>query len=259
MILSCYPRSGSSWFVRVLADSFDLYLTNKDQSYKNEGYSSRYEKAFAQSKDKSIAFIDKSHYESFMATKSIEMNIDDKFIFLYRDPRDAILSYYYFLFHRKKQVSREIVFQYVRHFQLGNAFALGLGRYDKVSFDKFFYVFAKYQIKRWIQYYEEWCHRPGVLSLSYEEVVCDTKSALLKVATYFDIEYDENLVGKAIEKWSIENTKLAFNDTGLDKNERMVRSAKTGEWKETFSAEYLNLFEQELSVCSYVLDGCRNS
>lgn len=45
MIVSCYPRSGSSWFVRMMADQFDLYLTNKDTTYLEDGYSSRYQKA----------------------------------------------------------------------------------------------------------------------------------------------------------------------------------------------------------------------
>ena len=242
MIVSCYPRSGSSWYVRVLSDAFDLYLTNKDETYKNEGFESRYEKAKILSKEKDIAFIDKSHYASYSETTQIDMNIDNKFLFLYRDPRDAILSYFYFVFFRQKKASKKIMLEYLKNFQFKKFFILISGNYSKITFEDFFKVFAEYQIKRWKKYYIEWSNRDNVLALRYEDILNDTIGSVKTVSTFFSLEYDENRVQKSISKWDIESTKKAFADTNLKQNERMVRSAKYGEWKEKFSDDINQMF-----------------
>ena len=253
MIVSCYPRSGSSWFVRVLADALGLYLTNKDESYINEGYSSRYEKAKALSEKRKVAFIDKSHYESFEKTRLINMNLDNKFVFLYRDPRDAILSYFYFVFYRQKKVSRKIALEYLKRFQLKKYMTLVSGQFDKVTFEDFFYTFVIHEIKRWKNYYAEWTGRENVLTLRYESIVNNTKKNVKQVAAFLNIDHNEDDIRKSIEQWSLENTKKAFKDTSLKKEERMVRTAKFGEWKDKFNQKTIDLFDSEFKSLEDVL------
>ena len=244
MIVSCYPRSGSSWFVRIVSESLNLYLTNKDRTYLSEGFGSRHEKAKALSSGGQIAFIDKSHYESFRRTKNLKQNLDNKFLFLYRDPRDAILSYFYFVFFRKKMASRRLIVQYLKEFEFFNAYTLISGDFGNITLEKYFETFAKYEIKRWKKYYREWHDRPEVLSLRYEDVVKDPVIAIHQVANYIDSPFDEDLAKRVIEKWDITNTRKAFGDSSLPENARMVRTGKSGNWKEELTQDHLALFDK---------------
>jgi hypothetical protein len=222
-----------------MSDAFDLYLTNGDEDYKKDGYKSRYEKAKALSNEKNVAFIDKSHYESFEETKKTKMNIDENFIFLYRDPRDAILSYFYFMFYRKKNASRGIIFEYLKQLQFKEFFQLLFGQYNNVTFEKFFYTFAKYEIVRWKSFYQIWVDQENTLALRYEDIVNDTEKSLKEVAKFFNLDFRDDKVRECIQKWSLENTKIAFNEIGSDKEEQMARNGRYGEWQEKFDKKPL--------------------
>ena len=112
MIISAYPRSGSSWIARVISDSTNAYLTNEDRLYNNYFNRKAIKKLvtfaksyyyFKKSHNLNIAFITKGHFSDFEIMQNSYRNLDGRFVFIYRDPRDVMISYFFFVNCRKNQ------------------------------------------------------------------------------------------------------------------------------------------------------------
>jgi len=202
---------------------------------------------------KKIVFLEKSHYSSHEKALALEVNLDDKFIFLYRDPRDAILSYFYFTFKRKKHVRFSIMMAYLLRLEVKQFFTLLSGNYDNVTFEDYFYTFAKNQIESWREIYFGWTHKPNTLTLCYEDLLLDMKGTLQQVAAFCDFRYCDAKATEIISKWDVENTRTMFNDHNKNPDERMVRTGGNSEWRALFDQKTINLFNHAFNDIPEVL------
>lgn len=146
MLISSYPRSGSTWFSRVLADSLDVYLAEGDYRVPNSA-----EKIFikiSRLHDQKIspAFILKQHIEKYETAQKSKNNLDQIILYIFRDPRDVMISYFFFQAYRRRKsvlfTYRNIIKEFLDLLTGGRRWRPNIFRFGKSQkFDTFFSEF----------------------------------------------------------------------------------------------------------------------
>lgn len=231
MIISAYPRSGSSWIARVISDSTNAYLTNEDRLFNN--YLSRkkikkivtFAKSYyywKKSNHFDIAFITKGHFPDFKIMKNSYWNLDSRFLFIYRDPRDVMISYFFFINSRKNK----------RKFQ-------EIPKSELVDF-------INSTASSWRSYMDSWMESP-CSKIAYENFLKDPLTETKKVLSELRVEYKEEYIIQAINKWSVSSFRKLKGDEKLPEEQRMVRKANSGDWKNYFDDTIKIKFKEQLN------------
>lgn len=178
---------------------------------------------------------DKTITEKFRLAQGI------KVIYVTRNPFDACVSCYY---HPKPGVSPE---------SNGCSFAAfsKLWLSKRIEFGGW-----SNHIAGWRQAYHEHLEHakqtnslPQILWISYEELVTSPKSAIAKVAKFLDVDASPDLVDAVVEGCKFENMKKAARKTmenGMDGNIGHLRKGKIGDWRNYYTSQLREEFEEEL-------------
>jgi hypothetical protein len=144
-----------------------------------------------------------------------------KVIYLVRDPRDALISYFHFL--------------------------QGLGQFDG-SLSQLVRS-EQYGVAAWARHVEGWLKSPASLSIDfvrYEDLLRNPRGELLRVYGLLGHELDDDILEAAIEASSFEKMKTSEQEWNygrrpdiISKNLKFMRSGKSGEGKNSLSAEDL--------------------
>jgi hypothetical protein len=156
-----------------------------------------------------------------------------RIIYVVRDPRDVVLSQYYFHIKRRLIDDAYPVEQFVRRFVAGETS-----------------VYASWgeNVAGWLatRY-----NTPDFLLLRYEDMIADTARELVKVATFLGIEVDAQRIGHAVEQSSAEQMRklestqaLKWSSTRKTRQDiPFVRTAKSGNWKSALPENALEMIE----------------
>lgn len=206
-VLISYPKSGRTWLRMILAKM----LVNLGYNY------SKYEMILT------------LHKGSLKNT----LGYNYKILFLYRDPRDVVISYYFEMKNRKESY------------------------HDNISN---FLRNKKYGIETHIKYLNNWYNEKDkyidFMMISYNELKNNTFNTIEKVLKYLNVPYDNEKINNAIEYSSFESMKkiekgkkknyLQYYKGGFrakkkrNKNSYRVRKGKIGGYKDYLNEKDLN-------------------
>ena len=231
-VVVSFPKSGRTWLRVMIGFLF----------CKKFGYDTKHaldKEIFFDICDKYPLFLhdDINRGWSLSVEKKIDSHINDKVIYLYRDVRDVMVSYYFHRKHRTGEYKKDI-----SNFIKDEIF--GVDTY--LSFHK-----------KWIE------KNDGILHISYEEMSNDCLEVLLKVRDYFCIENVDEFLEEAVAFGSFANMRKMEKNHHLGK--RMLspknkndfrtyktRSGKTGGYIDYFSKidlDYIKNKEEEYGFC----------
>lgn len=134
-----------------------------------------------------------------------------KKVFLYRDPRDVMVSFYYWVKYRmRKNVHKPSA----RNMSV--------------------FLRSKYGIKYLLMFYQLWAEyedKYGMMFLSYEDMHKDISSCIKEVLEFLEVPVNEKQLSKAIERNSFKNMrKRELKKRGASHNQSLhARSGKVGD------------------------------
>jgi len=163
-----------------------------------------------------------------------------KTIYLIRDPRAVLTSYYHMyriVLNDKKTTLRDFIEEYLLYGCIK--------RYEP-------------QIERWDKQVTAWVKRARndhrVMLLRYEDILGDRRRALKKVAEFAGIVRADKYFDMAFRRSSFEAMRKTEEDHGISaypgeigKRGRFVRRGKTDGWKEELSDDLVKRIETEFS------------
>ncbi|XP_014481471.1 PREDICTED: sulfotransferase 1C4-like isoform X3 [Dinoponera quadriceps] len=150
------------------------------------------------------------------------VNSDCKIIYVARNPRDVVVSWY--------------------HFQKGNKAIKYNGNFEQFC-DIFMNSRTIYD-PYWEHVKEGWAkrHRPNTLFLFYEDLIKDLPGCIRKVAAFYGKNYNDEQIAKLVDHLNIkkfrENKMVNVAIGDGSKNESLfIRKGIVGDWIENFTPE----------------------
>ncbi|MGH8119616.1 MAG: sulfotransferase domain-containing protein [Gammaproteobacteria bacterium] len=223
--LVSYPKSGNTWMRYLLAYAIwpDIHTpTLEDMAGLIPSYGLEYDNKLMLNPEspcnKLKHRIIKEHFPYNQVAKRYVKNA----IYLCRDGRDAIVSYWYFI----NQV-----------------------RGTNIPIKDFIRESATHPSGPWHDHVHYWLEAPiNKLVIRYEDMLANPALCLKKALTFAKLERDESIVNQAVAHSSFSSLKEIEKRKSfkLDmlKNVDFVRQGKVGSWQELFDAESMRLFRE---------------
>jgi len=218
VFIAAYPRSGSTW-LRTMVSAVvypDAKVVPEFFNSKIPAVSIRNAKTIRRLKGRRI-----------IMTHSCWRHGIDRAIYMVRDGRDALVSYYHYNTTRMDK---------------------------KISFDEFFSLYEKEIFGiTWERHVDSWLRlartelKERLLVVKFEEMRRDTADILEGVCRFLNLYPDTSVLTKAIQTASLENMrKIERNSVGhtLDPNAYFYRGGSTGQWKQHFNETSRTAFER---------------
>jgi hypothetical protein len=205
-----YPRSGNTWICYML--SYCLNVEYDDYDAPGIHPSNPAERALVKgghghkSHSASLGGLYKTHDTALMAS-------DEKRIYLVRDARDVMTSYYYYMKCRDSGIS---------------------------GFDEFLQA----HLPEWTAHTENACKAD--LIIRYEDMQSDTLGTLRSVFESLSADVDDAVIEECARLFSFEN--LSGRKKGDTLNTEFFRSGTVGDWVNTFSQTDLEYFKHTASA-----------
>ncbi len=216
-----YPKSGNSWFQNIIAGI--VYGVNPAKSPDSlvqdlvpDVHYKRYYRRY------STPMFFKSHYSPRPDYRRV--------VYLLRDGRDVMVSYFRFLEVMKAKQNQKVNFI--------NMVCNGEG------------LFQKY---KWHEHVQAWLSNPydaDMITVRYENLINEPVSELQKLCQFLDMEVDQLSLEKVIQGSSFgqmrrKEAKLGLNNPGWPKDKFFTRRGKIGSYKDEMPPEVLDAFLQE--------------
>lgn len=233
-----FPKSGRTWLKNILASYFCLkYNANFDQAIKALHKASLWT-AFPNIRFThdvaDIPYQNELPYNNLDKVFSFNPYLNKKIVFLLRDPRDIVVSFFYHKKHREKLITGQSRFQ---------------GDLNEFIFDDI------YGIKKIIAFLNLWAdvletrrHEAEFHVLKYEEMHKDPIATLMSLLDFLAIEIDRGLIEESFENSS--RKKMIKRETSrlniTSDNERKTRKGVVGGYKDELSTEVIKEMDQIL-------------
>lgn len=228
--LVSFPRSGNTWTRFLLADIAIKYLNIEElSSSENLNYLITED---PREKDVRNNILHKrilaSDFPRIIKTHNIYNRKFKNIIYLIRDPRDVMVSYYYYSLNRSKTFNGSFS-EFLRNRNLG--------------------------LESWFKHLLGWKDKFDLL-IRYESLLHDSVNELGKVVDYLNIEgLAECDLEEIISKNNIDKLRKKNPKSQINEGFNFFRKGTSGDWMNTFSEhdityykEILNKYEDELSV-----------
>ena len=222
--LFSYPRSGSNWLFSSLAYLFGGIKAEARMgteaypvAYGRIGPGSFWIQAAAKlTGDRPLLVKSHEHVETVNA-----LYPDAKRIYLLRDGRDALISYYFFQKVFVKNPKNKTVLAVGRRQQDRSAVASNDARFDPEEYAEF----LRHHARAWAQHAQTWLTVPGIFALHYEALKEDFVREITRVIDYVALPplctLDE------LREEYVEHTKSLLNGD----NRAFHRKGIVGDWK----------------------------
>ncbi len=203
-----YPKSGNTWVRFILAN---LLAPGEKITFRNiDNYVPDIYRCAATLEDRQGRRYIKSHHPSY--------DLYPKLIYLFRDGRDALVSYY----------------QYVA----------GKKGFDGTFRDFVFSSFAK-KFSFWREHVEGALdfatkHPDRILMLQYEKMLEDSRTGAASISKFLGLNCGNEAIAKAVEATSFDRLKTMEQNVGsenLAKPVTFFRTGRSGHWRDHFDAD----------------------
>ena len=227
-----FAKSGSTWIANILTSlkGFDSYnlsqCSNKEfaNNWNDFSKSDIYPKAFSRFQRR-LAVI-KGH--TWGTTNNINLleNNNLKYLIIVRDPRDKIISEYYYIKNNPK------------HWDHHNAIKMSLNDYITFKFESGEF---EQQSINWIRTWLNNYNREFGLIVKYEEMLKEPFQNFKIILNFLHIDISDQECEEIIEKNSFK--KITGRKEGIEDKKSFYRKGVAGEWVTIFNAEQKYLFK----------------
>jgi hypothetical protein len=205
-----YPRSGNTWTRFIIAN-----LINRNRAIINF----RNIESFVPDIHKSFDRLEKYQSPRFIKSHTQHFHLFPKFIYIIRDGRDALVSFY--------------------HYHM-----------DWKAFEGNFSDYLRSRVP--VEYYGDWSDHTKnaleaysknpdrILLLSYEKMITDTYEAVRKIADFCNIKANEADIQRTVENCSFEKLQEIEENFGSEiENMQMIffRQGECNQWRKYYSKE----------------------
>ena len=215
VLVTEYPKSGASWYCKMLAACTDLYLPEQ--------------------------------YKPFRLERSVIHGVHGKFpknkksICVLRDGRDVMVSaYYYFLIKNERNKAFG-----VRAFRKATKFE----DYEAIEHnlpDFIHYMFNDYSInlkkRRWDEFNLRFLNDPNVLFVKYEDMLEDAVTVMKESMAFLQLVPPPERIEEVVDKFSF--AKMAKRKAGEENTKSYFRKGIAGDWKNKFTPEACKVFDE---------------
>ena len=225
-----YPKSGSTWLAYIILLTIRRGEPVTDETLRGclhwVASSWTYPRSEAELETLPSPRIFKSHMPYDMALGGKPDENPGKYIYIARNPKDVVVSYYWF--ERKKSWSG----------------------YYSGSWDHWLEAFMKGRVQRgdWFDHTLSWWkyHDAGnILFLKYEDLKENLVSELDKIAKFLDYPLDQEIKEKIVQRASFNSMKKEpfSNMHEIEEFKGFFRSGRIGSWKDQFTASQSDRFD----------------
>lgn len=232
IFIAGYAKSGSTWIANMFAglNGFEKY-TPKGQRWKHStrwddfSTSDLYPGIFLECQHR-LAVI-KSHTWGSKRNVEILNNSGLKYIITVRDPRDKIISGYYYIRNHPK------------HWDYERAITMSLEDYITYKFESGEFEQQSINwLRMWINNYD----KKNALIIKYEDAIEDTFHIFRRTLDFLNFDIAEQMIHRIIEKNSFKS--LSGRKRGEEDRKSFYRKGVLGEWKNVFTTKHKELFKK---------------
>lgn len=211
-----YPKSGNTWVRFILAN---LLAPGENITFRNiDKYVPDLYKCAASLEDRKGRRYIKSHHPCYA--------LYPKMIYIYRDGRDALVSYYLYVTGKK--------------------------RFDGPFRDFVVSPFAT-KFSSWKEHVEGACdfaaeHPDRVLMLQYERMLENSRDGAVSISKFLNLDCADDVIASAVDATSFDQLKTMEQHSGGEKAAKpgtFFRSGKSGQWQELFDPELYQRYCEE--------------
>ena len=215
-----YPKSGGTWLTQLLSDYLGIY----------------YPRNVVPKFRKSVIH---GHYEYNSAF--------NKTICVIRDGRDIAVSYYHHMLLGNEKIPKRITTANRKKLGFKNPEDVKANLPEFIRYLNEDYT-RRFNRHRWHDFVESYSKEQDVLMVKYEDMLADTSSVLIKCLEFLgEKEVDNERLGLTIEKYSFK--RQSQREAGEENKKSFLRKGISGDWKNYFTPEAVNVFKQYSGEC----------
>lgn len=235
-----YPKSGNTWLCFLLAYCLNTEYDDLDAPgiHPTDNYQRRYVKGGLAhtSYQNEIGQVLKTHSQNPEGLSSKE-----PFVYLLRDGRDVMVSYYFFL-HTYINPRNLYVIKRWLFVKIQNLFTLNL---QADSNNQKFSTFLRQYTDQWVNHVSDWLDRNPTAVIRYEDLKISPEATLSRLFEQLDVQVAPEIIQQALKIFDFQ--KLSQRPAGEENLQSFFRKGVVGDWKNHFSAADLEFFYQKAS------------
>jgi len=221
IFIAGFAKSGTTWFTNMLASLKGFYIyTPKEWTINSMEI---YDGMFNEFKNK-LAIIKGHTWATKKSIENLHNQLNGKYFIVVRDPRDAIISAYWY------------IRRYPNHWDYKTVSSLNLKDYISYKLESGEY---KTQLLDWLDGWYKKRSKDNSMIVKYEDLSTNTYDTMQKVLNFLDIKISNSELLNIIESNSFE--KVTGRKRGEEKIDSFARKGIINEWKEVFTYEQKEL------------------
>lgn len=237
MYIVGYPKSGNTWFCFLLAYCLNTEYDDLDAPgiHPTNDYQRRYVKGGLAhtSYQNQIGQILKTHRQESEGILSGE-----PLIYLIRDGRDVMVSYYFYrhtyINSRKSGIFKRWLVK------IGNLFSLSSNTNAKYQD---FSTFLERYTDEWLTHVSTWLDRQPTAVIRYEDLKTAPEDTLNKLFEQLNVSVAPEIIHQALEIFDFKQ--LSQRKAGEEDRSSFFRKGIVGDWQNHFSTADLEFFQQK--------------